>query len=92
MADEPSTDAAVQNELLRLTLRNAARSVPLQLAAVGWIAWLGWQTQQPVVAAVVAVLGAAVGVWRWSTARRLLPIEHPDAAHRCGVCLRQAAR
>ncbi|MCI1192841.1 ATP-binding protein [Calidifontimicrobium sp. SYSU G02091] len=70
MADEPSTDAAVQNELLRLTLRNAARSVPLLLLAVAWIAWLGVQADRSTVAAVVGVLGLTVGLWRWSTARR----------------------
>jgi len=70
MADEPSTDAAVQNELLRLTLRNAARSVPLQLLAVAWVAWLGLQVDRAAVAGVVGVMGVVVGLWRWSTARR----------------------
>ncbi|WP_119354514.1 ATP-binding protein [Azohydromonas sediminis] len=70
MADEPSTDAAVQNELLRLTLRNAARSVPLLLLAVAWVAWLGVQADRGTVAAVVGGLGLTVGLWRWSTARR----------------------
>jgi signal transduction histidine kinase/CheY-like chemotaxis protein len=75
MADEPSTDAAVQSELLRLTLRNAARSVPLQLLALAWVAWLGLEVDQPVVAAVISALGLTVGLWRLWTARRFLTSE-----------------
>jgi signal transduction histidine kinase len=71
-------DAAVQDELLRLTLRNAGRSVPLQLAAVAWIAWLGVGVGRTAAAVVVLVLGFAVGLWRWSTARRYVPLEHLD--------------
>ena len=73
MADEPSTDAAVQSELLRLTLRNAARSVPLQLLAVAWVVWMGIVVQQTAATWAVGVLGLSVGAWRWWTARRYLP-------------------
>ena len=80
----PTTDAAVLDELLRLTLRNANRSVPLQLAAVAWFVWLGVQADRAAVAAAVAVLGLAVGLWRLSTARRFGGTSKLDA--------RQAAR
>ncbi len=73
-------DAAVQDELLKLTLRNAGRSVPLQLAAVAWFVWLGLHVGRPWVAAAVALLGISVGLWRLSTARRFgsdAPLDPP---------------
>ena len=79
MSGDSSTESAVRNELLRLTLRNARRSVPLQLAAVAWIGWLGVDAGRAGVAAVVVMLGVAVGMWRWSTARRFLPVGELDA-------------
>ncbi|MFP5398995.1 MAG: ATP-binding protein [Gammaproteobacteria bacterium] len=79
-AGEPGTEASVQHELLRLTLRHAGRSVPLQLAAVAWIVWLGVDAQRTAAAVSVALLGLAVGLWRWSTARRFLPIERLGTA------------
>jgi signal transduction histidine kinase/CheY-like chemotaxis protein len=69
-ATAPTTDAAVLDELLHLTLRNAGRSVPLQLAAVAWFVWLGVLVDRTAVAAVVGLLGVVVGLWRLSTARR----------------------
>ncbi len=75
MPGDPVTEASIQHELLRLTLRNAGRSVPLQLAAVAWIVWLGVDANRMLAAVSVALLGLAVGLWRWSTARRFLPIE-----------------
>jgi signal transduction histidine kinase len=82
MAVTPSTDAQVQRELLRLTLRNSARSVPLQLLAVAWVVWLGFQAQRTLGAVVVALLGLAVGLWRLSTARRHLPQSSPQSLRR----------
>lgn len=80
MPGDPVTEASIQHELLRLTLRNAGRSVPLQLAAVAWIVWLGVDAGRMAAAASVALLGLAVGLWRWSTARRFLPLERLGAA------------
>ena len=80
MPGDPVTEASIQHELLRLTLRNAGRSVPLQLAAVAWIVWLGVDANRMLAAVSVALLGLTVGLWRWSTARRFLPIEKLGAA------------
>jgi len=82
MPASPTTDAQVQRELLRLTLRNSARSVPLQLLAVAWVAWLGVQAQRTLYAAAVALLGLAVGLWRLSTARRHLQQSSPESLRR----------
>jgi len=82
MALAPTTDADVRRELLRLTLLNSARSVPLQLLAVAWVVWLGVQAQRTWCAVVVALLGIAVGLWRLSTARRHLPQTSPQSLQR----------
>jgi signal transduction histidine kinase/CheY-like chemotaxis protein len=82
MAHAPTTDAQVQRELLGLTLRNSARSVPLQLLAVAWVVWLGVQAQRPLWAAAVALLGLAVGLWRLSTASRHLQPSSPQSLRR----------
>jgi len=82
MVDAPTTDADVQRELLRLTLRNAARSVPLQLLAMAWVAWLGVQAQRTLYALAVVLLGVAVGLWRLSTARRHLQQTSPQSLQR----------
>jgi len=41
MSNDPVTDVAVQRELLRLSLHNSSRSVPLQLATVAVLVALG---------------------------------------------------
>jgi hypothetical protein len=41
MNAEGSTDIAVRRELLRMALHNSARSVPLQMIAIGFVVWLG---------------------------------------------------
>jgi signal transduction histidine kinase/CheY-like chemotaxis protein len=69
MANEPNTEAAVQNELLQLTLRNAARSVPLQLAAIVWVVVSGLEAGAPAASVVLALLGVSVGVWRYLAMR-----------------------
>jgi signal transduction histidine kinase len=78
----PAADTEVQRELLGLTLRNSARSVPLQLLTVGLIAWLGVYAQRPLFALAVLLLGAAVGLWRLSMARRYLPQLPPQSLQR----------
>jgi len=70
MSTDPTTDAAVQRELLRLSLHNSSRSVPLQIVAVVVLGGLGYFAQRYAAAAVTIVLGLAVGVWRvWITHR-----------------------
>ena len=68
-------DAAVRRELLRLALRNSARSIPLQLVAVAIIVALSVWVDARNVGAVAAGLGVVVAVWRLSVSRR-----HTDAA------------
>ncbi len=70
MTFQSYTDAAVRRELLRLALRNSTRSVPLQLVAVGFVAYLGLQVGATHTAAVVAVLGLSIAFWRLSLVRR----------------------
>ena len=72
-ATESRTEVAVRLELLRLALHNSARSVPLQLAAVAWVVWLGWREGRVLAAAVTAVMVVLVGVWRVLIARRYAP-------------------
>ena len=65
-------DDAVRQELLQLALRNSSRSVPLQLAAVGYVAYLGWDLGLMVAAATTGVLGVLVAVWRLMISHRYL--------------------
>ncbi len=73
MSQPTPTAAAVQREILRIALRNAARTVPLQMLAVLYVAWEALRLPRPWVAMVLAVLGLSVGLWRWAIAQRLLP-------------------
>ncbi len=57
-------DRAVRREMLQVALRNSSRSVVLLLAAVGFIAWLGWRYDEKTAAVVTLALGAAVAAWR----------------------------
>ena len=70
MTAQSITDAAVRRELLRLALRNSTRSVPLQLVAVAFVAYLGLQVGAMYTAAVVGLLGLSIAFWRLSLARR----------------------
>jgi signal transduction histidine kinase/CheY-like chemotaxis protein len=74
-SQEPQTEIAVRKELLRVALGNSARSVPLQLVAVVFIAWLAWDIGHPIAAAVTAVLGLSVAAWRLRIARLFANIE-----------------
>lgn len=51
--------------MLSVGVRNSARSVPLLTVAVLFLAWLAWQGQQPLVAALMLALGLPVSAWRW---------------------------
>ena len=79
-ADPEGTDIAIQRELLQVALRNSARSVTLLMAAVLFIAWLGWEVQRPGAAALVLLLGSGVALWRWRiSARWSTHTQHPAA-------------
>ncbi len=68
-------DVAQRREMLRLALHNATRSVPLQLAAVAMLAGMGFYAGYSKEAAVTAVLGVWVGVWRLLITRRVGDVE-----------------
>ncbi len=63
-------DAAVQRELMRMALRNSARSVPLQLVAVAVVVWFGLTVNKPLAAMFVGLMGSFVGLWRWRITHR----------------------
>jgi two-component system, sensor histidine kinase len=73
-------DIAIQREMLQVALRNSARSVWLLMAAVCFMAWLGWLVGRPSVGGLVLAMGLGVSLWRWRiTARWSATTEHPPA-------------
>ncbi len=79
-APAPEAEHQVQQELLRLSLVNATRSVPAQLAAAAVMVYLSLQVSQPWVTVLLAVLGPGVGLWRWRFARRHARLASPSPA------------
>jgi signal transduction histidine kinase/CheY-like chemotaxis protein len=75
MSTDPITDVAVQRELLRLSLHNSSRSVPLQLVAVAVLAGLGYLAGRYVAVGVTVVLGLGVGLWRALITRRYSDVD-----------------
>ena len=70
MSADSTTDVAVRRELLRLSLRNSSRSVPLQLVAVAVLAGIGFFVHHYAAALATASLGLGVGIWRVLISRR----------------------
>jgi signal transduction histidine kinase len=70
MSADGSTDIAVRRELMRMALHNSARSVPLQLIAIGFVVWLGVKVDRDAAALATALLGGVVAMWRLLIARR----------------------
>jgi len=70
MSPEHSTDIAVRRDLLRMALHNSARSVPLQLVAVGFVVLLGLQVGRDAAAFATGFVGLVVGAWRLVITRR----------------------
>jgi two-component system, sensor histidine kinase len=70
MMELTAIESAAQRELLRLALVNSARSVPMALAALVFLTWLGIDHGRPAAAIAVAALGAAVAIWRVWISRR----------------------
>ena len=56
--------------MLQLALQNAGRSVPLQLLAVAFVAYLGVSVGHVPAAVAVVVCGVVVGVWRVAISNR----------------------
>ena len=70
MTSESSSEAGVRHELLRLALDNSARSVILQLAAVGVIVAMGVHVDHPRMALAAGAIGVVVAAWRLLISRR----------------------
>ena len=82
---------ALQRQMLQVALRNSARSVPLLMAAVAYVAWLGWQHGMPRIAALLLVLGTVISGWRWWMQRRMCALEeHSPVQIRRAVHLLEA--
>ena len=83
MTEHPARDGvdiAIPREILQVALSNSGRSVWLLMAAVLFMAWLGYDVDRPWAAGSVLVLGAAVSAWRWRiSARWGATSEHPSS-------------
>jgi signal transduction histidine kinase/CheY-like chemotaxis protein len=83
MTEHPARDGvdiAIQREMLQVALSNSGRSVWLLMAAVLFMAWLGYDVGRPWAAGSVLVLGTAVSAWRWRiSARWGATTEHPSS-------------
>ena len=80
MSDDPSTEAGVKRELLKLALHNSTRSVLLQVAAVAIIVIFGVLSERIEAAMIAGVLGTVVAVWRlWINVRYARLASLPDA-------------
>ena len=85
MIAEKSTEANVRREMLRLTLLNSSRSIPLQLPAVAMVVALAVWVDASAIGVVAAVLGLAVAGWRFSVSRRFADVAHLSEAQIAGV-------
>ena len=65
MTEPDGINTAIQRQMLRMAVRNSARSVPLLTVAVFFLAWLGWQAGDGDTAVLMLLLGLPVSVWRW---------------------------
>ena len=84
MSEDHAIETALQRDMLQVAVRNSARSVPLLLAAVCFISWLGWQAGNPWAAGVTGLIGVAVCAWRFALGRIFGPgmSDEPDLAAR----------
>ena len=70
MTDRDSIDTAIQREMLQVALRNSARSAPLLIVAMGFLAWLGFEVGRVGAATATLLIGLVVAAWRWWLQRR----------------------
>ena len=77
MTTEFALDQGVSRELLRLAMRNYARSVPLQMLAVALAVVMGFLVGATVAAAAAGVIGIVVAIWRLAVARRFFREDDP---------------
>ena len=73
MTEPDGIQTAIQRSMLRVAVRNSARSVPLLTVAVVFIAWLGWDAGNGRAALATLALGLPVAVWRL-----VLGLKHRD--------------
>ena len=70
MIEPDRIDTAIQREMMQVALRNSARSVPLLIVAVLFLAWLGWKVGRVEAASATLAMGLLVAAWRWWTNHR----------------------
>lgn len=70
MSSANGIETTIQCRLVSLGVRNAARSVPMLLVAVVFLAGLAWQAQAPWTAGLMLLLGLPVSAWRWMLHRQ----------------------
>ena len=80
MPTPPSTEAAVQRELLEIALHNAGRSVVAQVIVVTFIVWVGWRADATAAAVAAGLIGYAGCAWRFWIARRYTRTEALDGS------------
>jgi len=71
MTDSTGIEETIHRQTLEVALRNSARTVPLLLAAVLFIAWLGWQAGQRNAAVITLAVGVGVALSRWMITHRM---------------------
>ena len=87
MTDASDLDVAVERELLRVAMRNAKQSVPLQIGAVGVVVAIGVYGGEVVTAVIAAFIGAVVAVSRFIIAQSYQERANPAVGD-----IRQATR
>ena len=70
MIEPDRIDTAIQREMMQVALLNSARSVPLLIVAVLFLAWLGWKVGKVEAASATLAMGLLVAAWRWWTNHR----------------------
>jgi signal transduction histidine kinase/CheY-like chemotaxis protein len=64
MTEPDGIETAIQRSMLRVAVRNSARSVPLLTVAIVFIAWLGWDAGDARASLATLALGLPVAAWR----------------------------
>ena len=81
MSVETSIERGVHTELLKLAMRNSARSVLMQVVGVAIIVLFGFTNGRPRAAVIAGVIGLVVAAWRLLISRRYVDAEQlPERA------------
>jgi two-component system, sensor histidine kinase len=70
MSVETSIEGGVHRELVKLAMRNSARSVLMQVVGVAIIVLFGFTNGRPTAAVVAGAIGLVVAAWRLMISRR----------------------